>query len=84
MCIAEVLRRKSSKTTCQTLENIDCALPFIYKNKTYSGCTAVDAHHDIDERLWCSTNTDQSGRHKGEKSWGFCKEKECPIQPILD
>ena len=56
-------------------------LPFIYRNKRYAGCTADS---DINGRVWCSTKTDQSGRHAGEENWGYCKEEECPIEKDRD
>lgn len=65
------------KPTCRTVENKDCAFPFIYRNKRYAGCTSDS---DINDKLWCSTKTDQAGRHAGETNWGYCKEEECPIE----
>ena len=67
----------SVKPSCHTVENKECVFPFIYRNKRYAGCTSDS---DINDKLWCSTQTDQSGRHAGETNWGYCKEEECPIE----
>ena len=48
----------------------NCAFPFIYKEREYSGCILVDAD---DGKPWCSTLTDQDGVHVGgQGKWGHC------------
>ncbi len=37
---------------CLTVDNIPCALPFIYKGRAHAYCTPDG---DFDERPWCST-----------------------------
>lgn len=47
-----------------------CVLPFIYKNRKYSGCILVDAD---DGKPWCSTLVDGDGVHiGGQGKWGHC------------
>jgi len=53
-----------------------CVFPFIYKDKTHSGCTLVDAD---DGKPWCSTLTDGSGNHVGgQGQWGHCPD-DCEV-----
>lgn len=58
---------KSSK--CKTITGKDCHLPFTYNGETFHKCTKK---FDLDEKPWCSTNTDKFGVHDGQKNWGYC------------
>ena len=50
-----------------------CALPFIYKNKKYNGCTLTDADNN---KPWCSTRVDGNGKHIGGQGlWGHCSSR---------
>ncbi len=54
---------------CKTIDGTDCIIPFVFGRKTYRSCTA-----DGDEtgKKWCSTKTDQTGRHV-RGNWGYCR-----------
>lgn len=54
---------------CKTIDGADCIIPFTFGRKTYSSCTT-----DADEtgKKWCSTKTDQTGRHI-PGNWGYCQ-----------
>jgi len=53
--------------------------PFLYKNKTHTSCTLVDADDGIP---WCSTLTDSDGVHLGgQGKWGHCPDScEADVQ----
>ena len=70
--------------------NRKCVFPFKYGSKTYRSCT------DISDpgRFWCSTKTDENGRHVTKrKQWGYCHpscgslrtmiRKRKPPKPII-
>ena len=46
-----------------------CVFPFTYKGTTYQKCTGIE--HD---RLWCSTEVDDSRVHVKNK-WGNCGDR---------
>ncbi len=53
-----------------------CAIPFIYMDKKFHGCTTFDAY---DSKLWCSVRVDQKGHHIGHPAnWGHC-HPSCPV-----
>ena len=54
-----------------TKQGVPCIFPFKYKGKKYNGCTK-DNHN----KLWCSTQNDQSGEYI-QDFWGNCDET-CP------
>lgn len=49
-----------------------CVFPFIYKNRTFKGCSELDTTDP-----WCSTELDKNGFHS-EGHWGNCPT-ECRI-----
>ncbi|CAL4124586.1 unnamed protein product, partial [Meganyctiphanes norvegica] len=51
--------------------NVDCVLPFIYKQTTYKNCTITDSN-----LLWCSTKTKQGNQHVGE-NLAYCNQNIC-------
>ena len=56
---------------CYTESRKPCILPFSYEGVWYNRCTTIG---DINEKPWCSTDTDGLGRHKpGSDSWGYCQ-----------
>ena len=67
-----------SASECVTVDGnvvgAQCVFPFSYEGKTYCGC---NADHE-EEGVWCSTRTDEMGRHT-QGHWGVCSE-ECPIE----
>jgi len=69
----------SCTTACSTTPeskkpNVPCVFPFIYKGKTYNGCTQDS---DPDGKQWCATKVDEFDFYI-EKSgeYGYCSE-EC-------
>ena len=68
-------RKKPCKTTTESgsaKKNVDCHFPFILEDKKYDTCTT---DQDPDDRFWCSTKVDRSGKHVNG-NWGYCSE-EC-------
>ena len=53
----------------------NCQFPFIFKNKTYHGCTKT-----ILKKPWCSTKTDPSSNEHitGQRVYGIC-DSSCPM-----
>ncbi|XP_077169656.1 uncharacterized protein LOC143825514 [Paroedura picta] len=52
-----------------------CVIPFIYKEKTYNGCTRVD---DPNRRSWCATTPsyDKDGK------WTYCDDSGVPVNKL--
>ena len=51
----------------------NCVFPFMFKGKSYSGCTLADAD---DGKPWCSTLVDAQGVHVGgQGKWGHCGQQ---------
>ena len=59
----------------------NCVFPFTFAGRTHKGCTLgqteqifeSEADAKFNEALWCSTKTDQNGKHVGgEEQWGYC------------
>jgi len=52
-----------------------CVFPFIYKGVKHNNCILIDAD---DGKPWCSTKTDQNGKHVGgQGQWGHCPASGC-------
>ena len=60
-----------------------CQFPFIYRNRTFYGCTTFD---DRDGKAWCSTKIDPfdyaADVTPNGKFYGYCPENECPTEKI--
>ena len=60
-----------------------CQFPFIYRNRTFYGCTTFD---DSDGKAWCSTKIDPidyaADVTPNGKFWGHCPENECPTEKV--
>ena len=50
-----------------------CVFPFNFDGVTYNGCTTV-----IDDKLWCSTLTNNGVHVGGQNQWGYCNS-QCPV-----
>ena len=50
-----------------------CVFPFKFDGVTYNGCTTV-----IDDKLWCSTLTNNGVHVGGQNQWGYCNS-QCPV-----
>lgn len=63
---------RPGRTVCTTEDGRPCQLPFTFRGSLYSGCTR---DHDQEDRLWCSTKTDQAGNHvQAGGHWGHCSD----------
>jgi len=51
----------------KTIDGKQCIFPFIYKGKTYEGCTKEGA-----SEFWCATRT-TDGKNFITHNWNFCK-----------
>ena len=61
--------------------NARCIFPFVFDGVSFTGCTNYD---DRTSNPWCSTKTDEQGRHVGEQGhWGECPSS-CPTDLKLD
>jgi len=58
---------------CQTEDGDKCIFPFVYKRKTFFGCTQFEAP---DTRPWCSTKVNARGEHVASQ-FGHCSDT-CP------
>ena len=47
-----------------------CVFPFVYKSKTFFGCTDFGSE---DGKPWCATEVDKLDKVKDQK-WGNCKK----------
>ena len=69
-------------TTCKTTQDskdpdAQCQFPFKYHGVEHSQCL----FDPQDNRAWCSTATDASGKHiSGKDKWGFCSSQHCSMQ----
>jgi len=51
---------------------VDCVFPFTFNSRVFWGCT-LEGTDDGNDKPWCSTLTDQEGRHVGNQgNWGYC------------
>ena len=48
-------------------------------DKSYSECTT---DHDIDGKLWCATETDESDKQVQNK-WGYCPDNNACLERYL-
>lgn len=78
--VAGVTQDVSTGVTTDSLAFKRCKFPFIYKGKTYNGCTTID-----ENKSWCFTNVDGNnmvdwnGNNHVEKMWGYCNQF-CPVE----
>ena len=70
------------KEGCQTTGggNADkkCVFPFKFYGVMYNGCTTV-----TDDKLWCSTLTNNGVHVGGQNQWGYCNA-QCPVDDPVD
>ena len=62
--------------------NAACVFPFTVQGNTYNSCTYDFNFLTRNQKPWCSTKTDENGKHIGNGNWGVCDEKDnCNIPP---
>ena len=60
--------------------NASCVFPFTVQGTTYYACT-YDFNFITGHKPWCSTKTDENGKHISG-NWGVCDDKDnCNISP---
>ena len=67
----------SESNKCQGDNGKDCAFPFIFRNKQFTGCTT---EFDDTGVAWCSTKTINGEHVAGQGEWGYCSSG-CPQAP---
>ena len=75
-----VLMLWTSFVNCCSTNNGSCIFPFIYKSKTYHGCTRDE---DPDSRLWCSLQVDDETGVHVTGQFGHCQD-DCIKHPVCD
>ena len=73
--------RPGTESQCSTEDGRECQLPFTFRGTVYTECTR---EHDQENKLWCSTKTDQRGeRQEGQGHWAICPDT-CQHHNSLD
>ena len=61
--------------------NTACIFPFTVQGNTYYSCTYDFNFITKHQKPWCSTKTDENGKHISG-NWGVCDDKDnCNIPP---
>ena len=75
-CTDELTQACESDSCITTRESAKkctkCVFPFTVWGQTFNTCTSVG-----EPAPWCSTKTDENGKHQ-TGHWGFCDESKCP------
>ena len=79
-CDHFILNFVDTTTACLTVDNDAnraCAFPFIFGGESHKVCITDGDPLNVP---WCSTETDEEGRHvEGKNKWGHCDLENCPV-----